>query len=384
MSTVTQTPTNNPNLPLLIPDRSIVKAGTRRGMKPTPLHHEEVRDRLLKINAAQAPEDIERSFSHLHVSFNSGRVTGRFMHPTGLGDEMMVHENAFSQMAANNLPGRGGSFLLSQARLGEQGRKLSTLSWSLFAAENDKPRMFRTANMRDLDGSTRRVIRSQHSQGYAPYDNAQFVTDLLDNSPELARMSVIQWDMMDTGMRLRFVDTENGEITLRQPVPMVEAWNSEVGRRRVGLLGGMFRLICTNGMGSWDKKSEYHWRHYGDAERISGGVKNAIEEIRTSASGVVEAYTRSLNVAIDDAMLWLEQELGIAGASGEQVQRSIKALSDDTTTEGGFLASVVDAVTLAAQDESNLFEQSEMEAFGARLLRRGLTAARDGRILVVA
>jgi hypothetical protein len=352
-------------------------------MKLTTLHLEEVRDHLVKMNNHQAPEDFERSFSHLHVSFNSGRVTGQFKSPTGLGDEFLVHENAFQQMATNNLPGRGGAFLLSQARLGDAGQKLSTLSWNLFSRENDKPRMLRTANMKDLDGSTRRVIRSQHSQGYAPYDNVNFVNDLLSNSPELATMGVVQFDVTDTGMRLRFVDAD-GEIPLRQPVPMVEAWNSEVGRRRVGLLGGMFRLVCTNGMGSWDKKAEYHWRHYGDAERISGGVRSAIDEIRTSASGVVDAYNRSLNVAIDDAMLWLEQELGIAGASTEQVQRSIKALSDETTTDGGFLASVVDAVTLAAQDERSLFEQAEMEAFGARLLRRGLSAARDNRILVEA
>ena len=372
-----------PSLPMLIPDRSLARMGTRRGMKPTTLHLEEVRDHLVKMNANQQPEDHERSFSHLHVSFNGGRVTGRFMNPTGLGEEMLVHENAFSQMATNNLPGRGGAFLLSQARLGEPGQKLSTLSWSLFAKENEKPRMFRTANMKDLDGSTRRVIRSQHSQGYAPYDNVNFVNDLLSNAPELERMRVIQFDLMDTGMRLRFVDAD-GDIPLRQPVPMMEAWNSEVGRRRVGLLGGMFRLVCTNGMGSWDKKAEYHWRHYGDAERISGGVRSAIDEIRTSASGVVDAYNRSLDVAIDDAMLWLEQELGLAGASGEQVQRSIKALSHDTTTQGGLLASVVDAVTLAAQDESSLFEQSEMESFGARILRRGLSSARSGRILVEA
>jgi hypothetical protein len=59
-------------------------------------------------------------------------------------------------------------------------------------------------------------------------------------------------------------------------------------------------------------------------------------------------------------------------------------LCDPTTTEGGLLASVVDAVTLAAQQESDLFAQAEVEQYGARLLRRGLMAARDNRILVEA
>jgi len=44
----------------------------------------------------------------------------------------------------------------------------------------------------------------------------------------------------------------------------------------------------------------------------------------------------------------------------------------------------VDAVTLAAQDADDLFAQAEYEAFAARLLRRGLSSARDNRILVEA
>ena len=384
VQSVTSTSTSTTaNHSLLVPDRRLISAGAKRGVKPTTLHLEEVRDLLVKQNANQQPENVERSFDHLHVDFTNGRVTAKFISPKGLGEELLIHENAYSQMAANVLPGRGGSFLLEQARLSDAGRKLSTMSWAEFRKGNDKPRLFRTAQMRDGDGSVRRMIRSQHSQGYATYDNVQFVNDLLSNSPELAQMSVIGFHVMDTGMRLRFVDVD-GELPLRQPVPMVEAWNSEVGRRRVGLLGGMYRLICTNGMGAWDKKSEYHWRHYGDADRISGGVRNAIEEIRTSASGVVDLYNKALNVGIDDAFAWMMQELEDAGATGAQRERAKVALTDPTTTEGGLLASVVDAVTLAAQEESDLFAQAEVEQYGARLLRRGLMAARDNRILVEA
>ena len=374
-------PSTRPSL--LVPDRRLIQAGAKRGMKPTTLHLEEVRGMVVKQNAAQAPENVERSFEHLHMDFTGGRVTAKFLSPRGMGEELLVHENAYSQMAQGVLPGRGGSFLLEQARLSDAGEKLSTMSWAEFRKGNDKPRLFRTAQMRDADGTVRRMIRSQHSQGYATYDNVQFVNDLLSNSPELAQMGVIGFHVMDTGMRLRFVDAD-GDLPLRQPVPMVEAWNSEVGRRRVGLLGGMFRLVCTNGMGAWDKKSEFHWRHYGDADRISGGVKSAIEEIRTSASGVVDLYNKALNVGIDDAFAWMMGELEAAGATTAQRDRARVALTDPTTTEGGLLASVVDAVTLAAQEESDLFAQAEVEQFGARLLRRGLTAARDGRILVEA
>ena len=369
-------------LPMLIGDRTLARKGTRRGMKAaTNLHLEEVRDHLRVLRDKQAPRDEERSFSQFHLDFKGGRITGQFLdRATGVAEEMLIHENAYSQMANNLLPGRGGSFLLAQAALDENGAKLSSMSWANFSRHEERPRLFRTIDMND-NGTTRRVVRSQHSQGYATYDNLDFVQNLLDTAPELAQMNVLQFDLSDTGMRLRF----GGEIQeLRTPVPMVEAWNSEVGRRRTGLLGGMFRLICTNGAGSWDKKSEFHWRHYGATERISAGVRSAMTEIQTAGSGIVEAYTRSLDIAIDDALAWMEQELGLAGASNAQVARARTAFTDPTTTSGGLLASVVDAVTLAAQDEPSLFDQAEMEAYGSRILRRGLGQQQRGRILIEA
>ena len=368
----------------LVPDRVLAAQGTRKGGSLTTLELEEVRDYVARVSAAQAAQDHDRSFSQLHVSFTGGRVQARFLdRNNGLADEMLVHENAYQQMAGNLLPGRGGSFLMAQARLGEQGEKLSTMSWATFAKHDTTARNFRTVATRDpADGSIRRMLRSQHSQGYGAYDNLTFLNDMLEQG-EWGGFKVAQFHMTDTAMRLRFVDTD-GEIPLRSPVPMVEAWNSEVGRRRVSLVGGAFRLVCTNGMGSWDKKSEFAWRHYGNSERIAGRVRSAIEEIATAGSVVVDAYTKALDVSIDDAMLWMERELGLAGASTTQVANATKALTDATTTPGFGLASVVDAVTLAAQEEGSLFDQAEMEAFGTRLLRRGLSAARNERILVEA
>ena len=374
-TTLTPTPTR------LVADRTLVARGATRGVLDT-LHLEGVRDYLRTLAGKQEPIDFERSFSQMHVSFVGGRITAQLLSPQGLsGNPMLVSRNGFSQMSAELLPTRLGANLLETADLGPAGEKLATMTWAEWAKTDTKPRLFRSVQMRDGEGTVKRMLRSQHSQGYGTYDNLRFVEDLLANAGELHGLPVGQFTVSDSGMRLRFLGRAKEEVTLREPVPMIEAWNSEAGRRRTGLVGGMWKLICTNGMGSWDKKSEYHWRHFGDSERIGRGVASAMAEIGTASSQVLAAYEQALNVSIDDAFAWMEREMqGVATQAF--TARAIEALDHETTTPGKGLASVIDAITLEAQNE-DLFTQADMEALAANLLRRGLErrSNRD-RILV--
>jgi len=370
--------------PRLVPERVFASQGSKRGALST-LRLEEVRDHLRRITSAQAPEEVERSFSQMHLSFDGGRVYAQFLSPRGMGDRMLVHQTAYQQMAATLLPTRGGGFLLDQSAFGAQGEKVSTLSWATFARADEKPRLFRTIMTRDPGtGEVTRMIRSQHSQGYAPYDNLRFVEDLLSNAPEVRDLPVLQYHNTDGAMRLRFALTPGGEIALNTPTTMLEAWNSEVGRKSVSLNGGIWKLICTNGMGTWERQSEYAWRHYGNSDRIGAGVRSAVDEVTVSANGVKDAYTKALDVAINDASAWLDAELTREKASQTFIARAQHALTDATTTPGGLLASAVDAVTLAAQETPDLLAQAEYETFAARILRRGLNNARDGRLTIEA
>ena len=342
--------------PRLIPTRTLFSRGSQPGeLQTTQL--EAVRDLLKKQRDLQEPKDFDRSFSHMHLNYTGGRVTAQFLDPNGLqGSEMLVHDNAYRQMGSNLLPTRFGQGLLEQAGMGDTGEKLSTMSWALWSQQNETPRMFRTVLTRDQDGTVQRVIRSQHSQGYAVYDNFQFVQDLLDNAPDLATMPVLDMRVTDIGMRLRFCTEDVGQFALNKPMPIIEAWNSEAGRRRTVLHGGMWKLWCTNGCGTWDSKSEFAWRHFGNTDRIRDGVASAITEIRTAASGVVEVYNSALDIAIDDAFAFMERELKREGLTKAQIGKAQTGLEHETTTPGGCLASTVDAVTLIAQ-EYDLFTQ---------------------------
>jgi hypothetical protein len=378
-TTSTATSTDLPVIPgRLVRDRLLAQKGVSRGMERVPgMHLEEVRDHLRLLASRQEPTNHERQLAHLNLDFTGGRLVGRFLNANGLSEPHFISKTAWQQIAPEVLPARGGGFLLDQANLGEHGEKLSNMSWALFAREADTPRLLRTVKQKHGDKVVP-VIRSCHSQGYATYDNLTFIEDILANV-NVTDLPVLQYHLSDSGMRVRFALEPVDRIELRKPVPMMEAWNSEVGLRKTVFKGGTFRLVCTNGMTTTETSAEWGWRHYGSSDRIRRGVESAIADLRTTASGVVDLYNKSLETSIDDAFAWMMQELELAGVSAETRTKAVNALDHETTTPGRLLASTIDAVTLIAQD-FDLFEQAELEAVGARLLTRGLNQARNGRI----
>ena len=375
--------------PRLVANRKILS----RGSRPSELAHmslEEVRDLLARIKDKQDPVDHDRSFEQLHMEFRGGRVTAQFLGPRGLeGEPMLVHENAFSQMGSAGqssplMPSYLARNLLETAKLGSEGESMATAMWALWRRGNSKPRNFRTINIKDPGtGAVRRCLRSQHSQKYATYDNLQFVQDLLDFAPDLRDAPVMDFTLTDMAMRLRFALESLDNIEVNKPIPMLEAWDSEAGRRRVTLRDLIWKLVCANGMSVTNDVSKWAWTHIGDAQRIQSGVQSAYREIETSSSGAVQAYDEALNIGINNAMLFLDQQLTGMGATQDQVLKAQGALSDPTTTPGGTLASAVDAVTLIAQDY-DLFVQSDLERMAGSLLNvgRGEALHNGGRILV--
>lgn len=343
---------------------------------------ESIRDLLKKMQEKQDPRDFDRSLDQLHMDFSTGYMNARWLTPTGVEEQrMLVLDVGAANLARDVLPARFFAGLKELAQQDEQSAKLATLVWSRFARHKKTPRLVRTVNM-PIGGQVMRVVRSCHSQGYAPYSNLQFVQDILDNAGDFAEKPIIACHVSDTAMRLRFLGVDEPLAIMRQwdqslmlsePLPMIEAWNSEVGCRRVGLRGGMFRLICSNGMGHWDDQKEYNWIHRGDSSRIQQGVQSAFTDLLTTANGVVDAYKRAMDVAIDDAFSWMQQELNRAEVSEKVAMAAADALMDPTTTPGGCLASVVDAVTFAAQKQPDIMGQYEVERVAARMLQRGLS-----------
>jgi len=367
----------------LIPNRTIFNKRGQRGLANLHVSEtlEDVRDHLRKMVAAQQAEDHSRSFSQLMVTFEDDHVRARLI--DNPDDSWVVTKTAFGQMDASFLPRSGGNFLMETAALTHpSAAKAATATWAMFAQEDEKPRMFRTVRTRMPDGSVGRILRAQVSPGYASYSNLQFVEDLLANT-DIGELRMLDWRIDDDAMRFR-VGAPDGQVEVGEMFPMYSFWNSETGKRRTSVKGGGFRASCLNGLGSYEGRQEFAWRHYGDTNRISQGVGSAMTEVSSNWNGTKEAYQRAADIFIDDAFAFVDQMLDKSGATKEAIESvKMRGLSDPTSHDSSSLAGVVDGITLIAQDENrDLFEMDLMEQIAADVMRRGLAKAKGERITV--
>jgi hypothetical protein len=367
---------------LTIPNRTLVRRGSTAGKLDTETL-ESVRDYLLRLERLQDPQDFRRKLSDLRLSFTGGKMQASWL---GSNEKFLFTDTGASQVAREVLPPRFYPGFRKLLKYGAEGSELATRVWNLFASSCTTPVLLRTVRMKH-DNEITRVVRSCHSTSYAAYSNVNFVSDLLDHAGIYAKLPVLEWRVSDSGMRLRFAGMTEGVAIFAplvpamletHPVPMIEAWNSEVGLRRVGLRAGIWRLSCGNALGTWDDRGEANWIHRGSSVRIRYGVTKAFELVQKEAEAVLEAYHEAGTIPVEDIMTWLRDQLSDK-LSDRVLENTRKALDHPTTSPGSTLASAVDALTLAAQEETDLFVQYEVEQAAARVLHDTLKKIRKGR-----
>jgi hypothetical protein len=335
---------------------------------------EDLRDRLKRQATVDEPVDHFQSLQQLAVEFTPRTVEAYWVGQPQT--RYMLHHNAAEQMAHQVLPPGFLNGLLRLSQLDDVGARLATLSWKRFAAEFDgDARMLRISNMR-VKGKVRPVIRAALSQRYCEYSNIQMVEDVLQECKSLRNYRVVDANLHDDGLYVRLIDP-NDVVDLDKPVKMIALKNSEVGRGSVAIEGGIYRLVCTNGMLRSDQAAMHRWSHLGSADRMRGRMLGALNEVLAVAAGTVQNYYSALEVEIDDLLGWMERELGVRG---NQQSRIVTALNHRTTTPGNTLASVVDAITLDAQRYHRPERRREQEKLAQQALYQGLSTARDGRI----
>ena len=366
----------------------------RRGDLGELITLEDIRDDLRALRVSMQPEDRTFDLDTLAVGFPAGealvtRLIGRDKRSRPVG----VTEHGWKLLAGvlyrdrlrKSIP-QAHRLIRDMARRGLRGEQLATLVSTQYARlgsegwlADDAPRshLFRLATI-----NGKRVIRSVHSTRYGAYDNLDLADNLIEAIGGEAR--VLSCRVSDTGMVIKLTTTPESEITLDTPIPIIQAGNSEVGLRSAWIEGGLWKLICTNGMGSWQEHRSYKWRHIGDSDRITLGMLDAAENIQAASSGLLRDYDTALGVTIDDALAWMERELHNV-VPERVVSRVREGMEDPTSSDPGTLANVIDGMTLIAQDDHlDPFAGWEIERQASRLMSRGLRQADRGRIIAQA
>lgn len=357
------------------------------------------------IHDSLDPRDIDRPLQEGFFRYQGGKAAFALRRPEGgFYNPLSFTSRGLSQFGYKVLGGGGTKFLERQRQQGEHGTKLAEVNWNHALGLQEAPSLLRTVQ---FPGQTHRTIRASLSgggRGYSVIDNIDIV-NLLAEAPELRDLPVIESHITHDSMRLRLLlnpedaalfDPVTGKVrnptgshdtTLNLPVPMLEVWNGETGNASVRILDRVYFIRCLNGLGGFGGGgTSYRWNHTGGedrAEKIKAGMVDALASARVRASGQIERYKAAQDIAVDSAFDLLDA-WGDTEMTQEQRNRTKDAMADETVTPGKKLASLVDAITLAAQGEADKVKQRDLEDFAARILARGLDAARrgNGRIQV--
>jgi len=389
--------------PAYLTTRALLDERQERGtLKPGSIDH--LHSTVAKIHADLDPQDTDRPLNQSFFRYQGGKAALAFRRPDGSWESPESFTgSALSQMGYKVLGGGGAKFLENQRKQGEHGQKLAEVNWNHALQRQEAPSLLRTVQLPGQKFRTIRAVLSGGGRGYSVIDNLDVLQLFLD-APELRDLPVIESHITLDLMRIRLLlnpedailfdpltgriknPTGSHDTTLNLPIPMLEVWNGEVGNAAIRVLDKVYFTRCLNGLGGYgDGGTSYRWNHTGGedrAEKIKAGIGDAVKSARVRANGQIDNYKAATEVGIDNAFDLLDA-WGDDLTAGQR-ERAKDAFQDETVTPGKKLASLVDAITLAAQDEKDLIKQRDLEAFGARILAKGLEQARKGggRILV--
>jgi hypothetical protein len=369
-----------------VPSQDLLHVGTQRDIW-SPLKLEALRDTLRRQARDERAKDRMVSLADTRFEFDDcGAAFVRFRGRSRFGRRRLMTAHAVKQVAS--LVGTQASLAMLQDLVhgGEQADlKLASRVLQRLALRSDSDRKlrFRTAIRHCQPGGRQRIVTAVLSDRYRPYDDAEFVAELVERIPKSDKLPVLSAWRTSEAFSLR-MSLSPDEPEMCQPFPMVEFRNSEVGAGSTTLSSGLFTLICTNGMHNWDDHSVYRWPHRGDPTRVREGVVTALAQAQEQATVAQNDYLQAGKIVMGDSAedidQWLSAQSRRLRLSGRFIRGVLEALEHPTTSraEGGAfsLASVVDAVTLYAQ-QAPFDERHDMERLAGRFLEEGTRHRRE-------
>jgi histone H3/H4 len=148
-------------------------------------------------------------------------------------------------------------------------------------------------------------------------------------------------------------------------------WNSEVGRRSVGISTFWFQAICQNHI-VWDAVEvvEFTRKHTANVHDSLGEIRRIIEALvekrDARRDGFVELMRKAMLTKFADDAEEATKLLTTGGFGRELTRRAIEAAQQ----EGRFTVfSIVDALTRLTQEQQNAGERLDLDQKAAKLLQ---------------
>lgn len=247
------------------------------------------------------------------------------------------------------------------------------------------------AMMREEPGASGAMLRVRRgeitsivSERYAPFGAARMV--------DATRAALARSGYLD---RVRVRGVASGMVhALRLSLPtlsreikkgdvsevQIDFRNSDFGDAAFSLKAGVYRLVCTNGMRSYEQTGRTAFNHSGKASRLENAVAEAIPATVAKASGLLDVWQKSADTFVGS--LWDEiealQDLEMTEAERKAVAVSVerdtgyKALPEARTPVA--LYDLVNGMTDAAKSAATPERRMDLETIAGRVLAKKVAA----------
>lgn len=146
-------------------------------------------------------------------------------------------------------------------------------------------------------------------------------------------------------------------------------WNSEVGRRSLGITTFWFQRVCCNHI-VWDATEVVEWtrKHTAKVNEGLGDIRRIIEGLVAKRDERKDGFVNVIRKAMAERSEDADEALGLMNRSGVP-QRIAKRALEIARTQGGFTVwSLVDALTRLAREEGNAGDRVDLDQKASALL----------------
>ena len=291
------------------------------------------------------------------------------------------HELGFNEVGLAQLATKVGVPTAYARKLAEQDTELLSVNVNRWIKElPDKDLLIRGTERTDKEtGVTTPIVRAMLSGRYGILDNDVYVRNVRTafESLNMESLTIQELWMSDTTFHLRLTDKtaafdaakaylqtarpgEHGFVNKEGDpdflFPMLHLGNSEVGFAAISLEGGVYRVVCTNGLvrpykgdgrANQDGEGKFKKRHYGfDADNLSQYVVGKATEILRSATKMTEQFAETQAEVVENPTEVIER-LVEKHKLQKNVQKDILAELGEPTTVSKY--DLINAVTAVAR-----------------------------------
>ncbi len=216
------------------------------------------------------------------------------------------------------------------------------------------------------------------SDRYAPLDPAELVETVRGALVRHRALGDVRVRAVATGLvdALRLVFPTNGVAVKVGDVTEIgiDISSSSFARSAVHVRSLLWRLICTNGLRSAERRGGFSFRHVGDAERLKKSIDEAIPSALLEARGVLDQWRQAVGVNVEDLAEHIDQMRELTVAERETVKTEVtKEAGVKELPPATDLYTLINGVTAAAR-QAEPARRLEIESIGGEVLRRHVTS----------